>query len=400
MKDAAFSDRRYQMTVLDEAGYLIVAAGSDLNDTLVNDVWRSSISFNNLDAVVRACGVTIPSCGVGLACLPSSPGFKRLPGNRGVSCNACTNTNYANSFDFQRLSASASWSARSHGHVELMRRSIRWTNVFGDTLTAPAYSLVLTGNSDWTENDVWISTDKGLLWELIAGVSRRGRNGEVHARPTDSTSYNPDAFAPAVLQDSQGSLYRIQGQGSAAVAPCINDVWYSTNGIIWTNQYTPPTAGRGRILPTRQYAAAIGDSSGKIFVAGGTQCVGGNVGMNDVWMSVNKGVDWTQQTARAPWSGRLVASMVALSSSRLLRNVLVTFTGWSGSQDSNDVWASSDDGRNWRQLSAAAPWSSRDDANAEVTSRGLIVMTSGKTDVPYEIHNDVWVSADGGYTCQ
>jgi len=79
--------------------------------------------------------------------------------------------------------------------------------------------------------------------------------------------------------------------------------------------------------------------------------------------------------------------------------MLVILTGWTGATDVNDVWASSDDGRNWRQLIANAPWASRDDSNVEVTKLGAIVMTSGKTaSNPETIHNDIWVSLDGGYT--
>ena len=396
IKDASFTDRRYQMTVLDEQGHLIVAAGANANDTQQNDVWRSNISFDNLADVQRACGISVPSCGVGLACLPNSPGFKRLPGNRGVSCNACTNNNYGNSFDFIRLTQTASWSARSHGHVELMKKSIRWQNVFGTAMTAPANSLVLMGNANYQENDVWISTDHGLVWELMAGISRAGRNGYTPANP-QTTSFNPDAFAPAYAQDSTGAIYRIQGQPTDGATQCTNDVWYSTNGVVWSNQYTNPTPGRTRITPARRYAAAVGDNSGKVFVSGGTACAS-NVGLNDVWMSVNKGVDWTRQIAMAPWSGRLVHTMQFMYSRYLLKGMLVIFTGWSGVTDSNDVWASSDDGRNWRQLTDRAPWASRDDANAEVTAAGLIIMTSGKTETPSEIHNDVWVSADGGYS--
>ena len=397
IKDAAFTDRRYQMTALDEAGYLIVAGGENSQGLQTNDVYRSTISFDNLADVQRACGISIPSCGVGLSCLPNSAGFKRLPGNRGVSCNVCVNNNYASSFDFQRLSGQAGWSARSTGHVEVMPKIIRYTNAAGQSETAPANSLVLHGNANFVENDVWLSSDHGLTWNLISGRSVNGRTGPTNAQPSASTSFSPDAYAPAYAQDNTGGIYRIQGQGSNGATTCIPDVWYSSNGIVWTNQYTTPAPGRGRILPLRRYAAAVGDKSGKIFVSGGTQCVT-NVGLNDVWMSVNKGVDWTLAAARAPWSGRMVHAMVSLSSSRQLKNMLVVFTGWTGTTDSNDVWASSDDGRNWRQLTANAQWSARDDSNAEVTAAGLIVMTSGKTDVPYQIHNDLWVSADGGYS--
>ena len=159
------------MTVLDEQGYLIIVGGVSPNNAQLNDVWRSNIAFTNLPAVQRACGITIPTCGVGLSCLPSSPGFRRLPGNLGVSCDACRNPAGYNRMDFVRLSGEANWSPRSHGNAELMKRSIGWRDVFGTQRTAPANSLVLQGNDNYVENDVWISTDHGVVWELISGWS-------------------------------------------------------------------------------------------------------------------------------------------------------------------------------------------------------------------------------------
>ena len=179
----------------------------------------------------------------------------------------------------------------------------------------------------------------------------------------------------------------------------------STNGIQWQNQYT--ASATRRITPSRLYAGAIGDSKGNIYVAGGRACTGAGTASqerNDVWMSSDRGKNWVQQTATASFPKRAVFQMLSQSSSRLQKDVLTVFAGWSGTADYNDVWASSDQGRTWRMLTAQAPWMSRDDANAEVTSSGLIVLTSGKAERTVngnsysEILNDVWVSADGGYT--
>jgi len=61
-----------------------------------------------------------------------------------------------------------------------------------------------------------------------------------------------------------------------------------------------------------------------------------------------------------------------------------------------DVWVSSDDGRRWSRLTANAPWTERDNFNAEITSDGLILISGGIN--TREALNDVWISADGGYS--
>ena len=62
----------------------------------------------------------------------------------------------------------------------------------------------------------------------------------------------------------------------------------------------------------------------------------------------------------------------------------------------NDVWVSSDLGRTWKEILHQAPWTERDNFNAEITKDGLIVFAGGINS--REALNDVWVSADGGYS--
>ena len=91
VEDADFEDRYLQFTMLDEAGHLYVVAGRSTESGGVqqfNDVWRSSISFHDIDAVSKACNVAIPSCGVGLRCYPDSGTTVAADGSW-VSCAAC-----------------------------------------------------------------------------------------------------------------------------------------------------------------------------------------------------------------------------------------------------------------------------------------------------------------------
>lgn len=74
--------------MLDEQDFLYVIAGEQSNGRKLNDVWRSSISFNDFNSVQAACGIKIPPCGAGLSCWPNSEGFT-ISKTRGASCRAC-----------------------------------------------------------------------------------------------------------------------------------------------------------------------------------------------------------------------------------------------------------------------------------------------------------------------
>ena len=124
--NAEFSDRQFQYTVIDDEGYLYTMGGREEADggRLVNDgqtssaaetrtaaharlplsltlsdsparvcalsaaaVWKSTYSYDDVNAVAERCGLFVPQCGVGLACLPDDPDF--VNGLWGVSCAAC-----------------------------------------------------------------------------------------------------------------------------------------------------------------------------------------------------------------------------------------------------------------------------------------------------------------------
>ena len=71
---ASFRPRQDLAVTFDSAGYLYVSSGIDgiyVNPAVdIADLWKSPISFLNLQAVSAACGVAVPACGVGLRCWP------------------------------------------------------------------------------------------------------------------------------------------------------------------------------------------------------------------------------------------------------------------------------------------------------------------------------------------
>ena len=91
VKDAVWDDRRYQMTLLDDAGYLWVMGGIDANNQRLGDMWRSTVSFNNVADITARCKVTIPPCGAGLLCNPGVGTLIASDGS-GAYCDTCPYT--------------------------------------------------------------------------------------------------------------------------------------------------------------------------------------------------------------------------------------------------------------------------------------------------------------------
>ena len=89
-ENAEFTDRQFPYTLLDDEGYLYVMGGIEESNggRQVNDVWRSAFSYNDVDEVAARCNLFVPSCGVGLKCLPNEDDTF-MQGGWGVSCAAC-----------------------------------------------------------------------------------------------------------------------------------------------------------------------------------------------------------------------------------------------------------------------------------------------------------------------
>ena len=90
MLDADWEDRFQQAVVLDNDGFLYVMSGGVGVDVMsvMQDVWRSTVSFHDLPTIARLCGVTIPTCGTGIKCWPG-PGTVIATDGSFVSCKAC-----------------------------------------------------------------------------------------------------------------------------------------------------------------------------------------------------------------------------------------------------------------------------------------------------------------------
>ncbi|WP_068545305.1 hypothetical protein [Thalassotalea crassostreae] len=199
-----------------------------------------------------------------------------------------------------------------------------------------------------------------------------------------------------------------------------NDVWVSGNkGSTWRklldsdeNSHWPARA-YFKVVTKGQYMYVIGGQNFKpVCVApnpvpqGFPECFAyqpQSEFFNDVWRSKN-GKNWKRMTANAPWVGR--AGLMA----EVLGNRIYVFGG-SKNDDSavvqgapariyyNDVW-SSKDGKHWRKETAEAKWSKRA-GGATLVKNGFIYLLGGEFGfLPDEqgnlpYLNDVWRTRNG-----
>ncbi len=131
-----------------------------------------------------------------------------------------------------------------------------------------------------------------------------------------------------------------------------NDVWSTADGRNWRCEIEHAA------WPKRTHAQAVVFQN-KIWIMGGGAWQPETIPLNDVWCSED-GVNWTQVTAGAPWKKRMWFSLV------VYRDHMWVLGGWSRKDgDFGDVWYSKD-GANWTELKSDVIWTNRHEHSAYV----------------------------------
>jgi hypothetical protein len=311
------------------------------------------------------------------------------------------------SYEWTLVNGEAAWAPRAGLQVVQLRN--RFYLMGGRTPRPPSVPPI-PGDSDiW--GDVWISADRGRSWYQIMATD-------------DEEHWPARAYFQAVSKG--GFMYVLGGQNfkleandcPTFVPDCppfvsnsdfFNDVWRSRDGVHW-QQLTEgaPWAGRAG-LSSVVY-------KGEIYVMGGSfnddpAVIGGaptRVYFNDVWKSRN-GRDWVELTDAAPWAPR--AGAVAVVKDGYLYLV--------GGEDGficlpesprcppyyNDVWRTRD-GANWELVTESAQWSPRPGHQVVVLLNRFVLFggfgLSTDSSDPFKPSNptDVWVSKDGAHWTQ
>lgn len=226
-------------------------------------------------------------------------------------------------------------------------------------------AMYLTGGDESTtpkSTEVWKSTD-GITWALL--TSSPGWAGRsVHGCVSDGTY-----------------IYVFGGSSGAVLNVFYNDIWRSADGITWVQM---------NATCDWDYRHEFGFAymGGAIYVYGGykrTTPGGSSSRCNDVWKSIDGGLNWTS-LGDASWDDRREMAYGTYDSKIWCLGGDAT-SGWK-----NDVWWSSD-GSSWTQQSNA-PWTTRREHQAfEFDSKLWIV--SGTQYSPRVYMNDTWYTPDG-----
>ena len=146
--------------------------------------------------------------------------------------------------------------------------------------------FIIAGQSDASASDYKrsiFSSSNGNSWSLPKNIwgSSNDRRTEFYAITHD------------------GQMYIMGGYRGTAISPH-TDVWSSSNGNDWSEKTT--AAGWGK-----RFGLGVASFGNRIYVIGGrteTSSLNNFSNRNDVWSSVDGGVNWTMVTGNAGWAAR------------------------------------------------------------------------------------------------
>lgn len=254
------------------------------------------------------------------------------------------------SLQWIQCATSCPWSARS-SHTSVV---------------TPDGRIWVLGGAAWITdyNDVWYSYDGKTWTQATSGAGWSKRMGHASAVTPDGRIWVFGGY----------SIY----SGSTH-----NDVWYSSNGVSWT-QWTSSAP-----WDPRADFPAVTTPDGKVWIFGGYN-YNTNAYYGDVWYFT--GTTWTQATSYPGWTERTSLAAVVTPDGRLWVIGGYLYTG----SRSKDVWYSSN-GSTWTQATSSAPWTARSDHQSVATSDGEIWVLGGYDG---NCRNDVWYSTDGSVWTQ
>ena len=137
-----------------------------------------------------------------------------------------------------------------------------------------------------------------------------------------------------------------------------------------------------------RYGLGVVVFAGRLWVLGGTASAANGTQFNDVWSSED-GSEWRQELAAAPWSPRWNHATFAFGGKLWVIGGLASVDPL---QNLNDIW-SSPDGRNWTLEVPDAPWAARH-VWAWTIHRDRMFLIGGATDGSHT-YRDVLSSEDG-----
>ncbi|MDD2717294.1 MAG: SUMF1/EgtB/PvdO family nonheme iron enzyme [Candidatus Wallbacteria bacterium] len=269
------------------------------------------------------------------------------------------------------------------------------TALYSDTSTAEITSEIWSVSSGHgtIENDIYTASSDTGSAALTASYSESGVtktadfNISIVSSPivnwyqaTDNVPWNGrEGNTTLVFYDKMWIIGGADWEGSNTL---FNDVWYSSDGVSWTQANA-----------NSAWSARCGHTSlvfnNKMWVLGGWD----GTQKNDVWSSTD-GVNWVQVTANAAWCARSGHTSLVFDNKMWIIGGNYYDQTLPDNNKKNDVWYSSD-GITWTQATAHAGWSERFFHSSVVFDNKMWVIGGGNNSVGWPIYNDVWYSTDG-----
>ena len=252
----------------------------------------------------------------------------------------------------------------------------------------------LTGKAPWFPRDgaallfhndrLWLFGGSRKSQELDIGDGWSSVDGIDWRKEVDRAAWTPSG--QSMSSSFAGRMWRMGGfvENKSRFIP-IGEIWSSVDGRTWTLATTAPAwrpRGGGALVVHNE----------KLWLLGGTRHPrneGDQPAFSDVWSTEN-GVDWTEVMANAPWRPRSLHSVVVHNG-----QLWVMGGGHWGKNPTlyRDVW-SSFDGIKWKEHSSEVAWPGRIWATA-TSYNGLLWIMGGFIAKPRGGTNDIWYSDDG-----
>ena len=243
--------------------------------------------------------------------------------------------------------------------------------------------------------DPTLTVNQTAYYTLQYGANQASLEVSAEERLTNAnnTDFQPRDSHHVVVHNNR--LWVIGGYDGFLPDLRTNDVWWSVDGVNWTEV---PINGE-RFSPRSSHQAV--SFKDKLWVFGGAESTPGNPidtdSLNDIWYSEDDGRTWAQvaRSAGPRFPGRSGHQVVVHKSDVSNEDELFLIGGWDSSErkHQNDVWRSAD-GETWKRVTENVNNTANDtnDLNAQFQ----VVSYKDRLWIVTAWRNDIWASQEQG----